>query len=255
MEMESLIFAKKKAMSQPVTPYDDRSRGKKQQVTEMFDTISKEYDGLNRVISFGIDLRWRKKVIQWVASFSPDTVLDIATGTGDLAVALCKTTASKIVGLDISPGMLAVGKQKVKDHKAENRVSMILGDGEKLPFQDAHFDAVTIAFGVRNFENLNQGLSEVYRVLKKNGALVILETSVPTNPLFKLGYFFHTRLLLPLIGRVFSKDKVAYSYLSESAAKFPFGDAFNNILQKNGFTQTKHYPQTMGVATIYVARK
>lgn len=242
-------------MSNPVTPYEDSSRGKKEQVTDMFDTISQEYDGLNRVISFGIDLRWRKKVIDWVASFTPDTVLDIATGTGDLAVALCKTTATKIVGLDISPGMLEVGKQKVNHHGVNDRVEMILGDGEKLPFDDAHFDAVTIAFGVRNFEHLDQGLSEVFRVLKPKGVLVILETSVPTNPIFKAGYFIHTRLILPVIGRIFSKDKVAYSYLSESAAKFPFGKAFNNILRKNGFTQTKHYPQTMGVATIYVAQK
>ena len=132
---------------------------------------------------------------------------------------------------------------------------MILGDGEKLPFEDQSFDAITIAFGVRNFEDLNQGLSEVFRVLKERGVLVILETSVPTHPFIKMGYFFHTRIILPLIGKIFSKDKVAYSYLSSSAAKFPFGNAFNNILKKNGFTKTTHHPQTLGVATIYVAQK
>ena len=126
-----------------------------------------------------------------------------------MAVALCQTKASKIVGLDISPGMLEVGKQKVKNHQLNNRVSMILGDGEKLPFEDQSFDAITIAFGVRNFEDLNQGLSEVFRVLKERGVLVILETSVPTNPFIKMGYFFHTRIILPLIGKIFSKDKVA----------------------------------------------
>ena len=240
--------------AEKVKPYAEEG-SKKEQVAQMFDTISKEYDGLNRVISFGIDIKWRKKVVEIVNKQQPDTILDIATGTGDLAINLAKTRASKIIGFDISPGMLEVGKKKITHKQLDHKIEMVLGDSEKMPFDDNSFDAITVAFGIRNFENLEQGLSEILRVLKPNGVFVILETSVPTKTPFKQGYKVYTNLFLPVVGKLFSKDKVAYSYLSESANSFPFGETFNNILQKNGFTQTKHYPQTMGVATIYVARK
>jgi demethylmenaquinone methyltransferase/2-methoxy-6-polyprenyl-1,4-benzoquinol methylase len=221
----------------------------------MFDTISKEYDGLNRVISFGIDIKWRKKVVEIVNKQQPDTILDIATGTGDLAINLAKTSASKIIGFDISPGMLEVGKKKITHKQLDHKIEMVLGDSEKMPFDDNSFDAITVAFGIRNFENLEQGLSEILRVLKPNGVFVILETSVPTKTPFKQGYKLYTKRILPLIGKLFSRDKVAYSYLSESASVFPFGEALNNILLKIGFINAEALPQTLGVATIYTASK
>ncbi|MFT5215884.1 MAG: demethylmenaquinone methyltransferase/2-methoxy-6-polyprenyl-1,4-benzoquinol methylase [Glaciecola sp.] len=242
-------------MSKKITPYKNSNLSKKEQVTQMFDTISKEYDSLNRVISFGIDIKWRKKVVSIVGKQNPDTILDIATGTGDLAINLAKTNASKIVGFDISPGMLEIGKQKIGQNKLNNKIEMVLGDSEKMPFTDNSFDAITVAFGVRNFENLEQGLTEILRVLKPNGTFVILETSVPAKAPYKQGYKFYTKRILPLIGKLFSRDKVAYSYLCESASVFPYGEALNNILRKIGFINAEALPQTFGVATIYTASK
>jgi demethylmenaquinone methyltransferase/2-methoxy-6-polyprenyl-1,4-benzoquinol methylase len=242
-------------MSKKITPYKNSNLSKKEQVTQMFDTISKEYDNLNRVISFGIDIKWRKKVVSIVGKQNPDTILDIATGTGDLAINLAKTNVSKIVGFDISPGMLEIGKQKIAQKKLNNKIEMVLGDSEKMPFTDNSFDAITVAFGVRNFENLEKGLTEILRVLKPNGTFVILETSVPAKTPYKQGYKFYTKRILPLIGKLFSRDKVAYSYLCESASAFPYGEALNNILRKIGFINAEALPQTFGVATIYTASK
>lgn len=253
--IEIVSLSKITFMSKKVTPYKDSDLGKKEQVTKMFDTISTNYDGLNRVISFGIDIKWRKRVVAILKNKNPDTILDIATGTGDLAINLIETGATKIVGLDISPGMLAVGQKKVTEKKLDSTIEMIVGDSEDLPFDENTFDAVTVAFGVRNFENLEIGLSEIYRVLKKGGNLVVLETSVPTKTPFKQGYNFYTKLIMPKIGRIFSKDNAAYEYLSESAAVFPHGKAFNNILEKIGFIAIENKPQTLGVASIYVATK
>ncbi|WP_298367917.1 bifunctional demethylmenaquinone methyltransferase/2-methoxy-6-polyprenyl-1,4-benzoquinol methylase UbiE [uncultured Lutibacter sp.] len=242
-------------MSEKVKPYKDSNLGKKEQVAKMFDTISKEYDGLNRVISFGIDVKWRQKVVKIVAESNPKTVLDIATGTGDLAINLAKTNASKIIGLDISKGMLEVGKQKIDKLRLNNKIEMVLADSEKIPFTDNYFDAITVAFGVRNFENLELGLSEIYRVLKPNGTFVVLETSVPTKTPYKQGYNIYTKSIMPTIGKLFSKDKSAYKYLSDSAASFPYGKAFNNILAKIGFIDIENRPQTFGVASIYIGKK
>ena len=242
-------------MAEKVNPYKNSDQSKKVQVTKMFDTISKEYDGLNRVISFGIDVKWRNKVVDLVAKTNPENILDIATGTGDLAISLATTSAKEIIGLDISDGMLEVGRQKINHKSLDQLISMVIGDSEDLPFEDNTFDAITVAFGVRNFEHLEKGLAEILRVLKPNGIFVILETSVPTNPIYKAGYKFHTKLIMPTIGKLFSKDKVAYSYLSESASVFPYGEALNNILRKIGFINVKDLPQTMGVATIYTASK
>jgi demethylmenaquinone methyltransferase/2-methoxy-6-polyprenyl-1,4-benzoquinol methylase len=242
-------------MSKNVTPYKNSTLGKKEQVTQMFDTISENYDGLNRVISFGIDVKWRKKVLQLVAQKNPKTILDIATGTGDLAILLSKTNAQKIIGLDLSAGMLEIGKKKVEEKNLQHKIEMVLGDSENIPFADNYFDAITVSFGIRNFETLEKGLSEILRVLKPNGIFVILETSVPTRFPYKQGYGFYTKYILPLIGKLFSKDNVAYGYLSESANNFPFGEKLNNILQKIGFIEVKHSPQTFGVATIYSASK
>mgnify|MGYP000996581413 FL=1 len=242
-------------MSKNITPYKESSLSKKEQVTQMFDTISGNYDGLNRVISFGIDVKWRKKVLQIVKASNPKTILDIATGTGDLAILMAETKAEKIIGLDISVGMLEVGKQKIASKKLSQKIEMMVGDSEKMPFEDNTFDAITVAFGIRNFENLEKGLAEILRVLKPNGTFVILETSNPTKFPFKQGYVFYTKNILPLIGKLFSKDNVAYVYLSESAAVFPFGEALNNILKKTGFINVVDMPQTFGVATIYSASK
>lgn len=242
-------------MSKTVKPYKDSSLGKKEQVAKMFDTISGNYDGLNRVISFGTDIKWRKKVLAMVSEKNPETILDIATGTGDLAILMTVTNAKKIVGLDISAGMLDVGRKKIEQKKLSEKIEMVLGDSENIPYENDSFDAITVAFGVRNFETLEKGLAEILRVLKPNGIFVILETSVPKKFPYKQGYSVYTKNILPLIGRLFSKDDAAYSYLSESASVFPYGEVLNNILRKVGFIDVIASPQTFGVATIYSASK
>jgi demethylmenaquinone methyltransferase / 2-methoxy-6-polyprenyl-1,4-benzoquinol methylase len=242
-------------MSENIKPYKNSELGKKEQVTQMFDTISTNYDGLNRVISLGIDVKWRKKVVQIVGENHPKQILDIATGTGDLVMMMANLNPDKIIGLDISAGMLEVGKQKINKANLSGKIDMIVGDSEEMPFEHDTFDAITVSFGVRNFANLDKGIKEIARVLKPTGVLVILETSNPTKFPFKQGYKLYTNFVLPLIGKLFSKDKIAYSYLSESANSFPFGEVFNNILRKNGFSDVKHNPVTFGVATIYTARK
>lgn len=242
-------------MPKEITPYKDSSLSKKEQVAKMFDTISGNYDNLNRVISFGIDVKWREKVLKLVAASHPERILDIATGTGDLAILLAQTDAKKIIGLDISAGMLEIGRKKIEEKKLSHIIEMVIGDSESMPFEDHYFDAITVAFGVRNFEHLEKGLAEILRVLKPGGIFVILETSVPEKTPYKQGYNFYTKNILPLIGKLFSKDDVAYGYLSESAASFPYGEALNNILRKTGFIEVKAMPQTFGVATIYSASK
>lgn len=242
-------------MSKNVTPYKDSTLSKKEQVASMFDTISGNYDNLNRVISFGIDVKWRKKVLKMVANTNPETILDIATGTGDLAILMAQTNAKQIIGLDISAGMLEVGKQKILERNLSKKIEMVLADSENMPFEDHYFDAITVAFGVRNFENLEKGLTEILRVLKPNGIFVILETSIPEKAPYKQGYTFYSKNILPIIGKLFSNDNAAYGYLSESAAAFPYGEALNNILKKIGFIDVVALPQTFGVATIYSASK
>ena len=238
-----------------VVPYKDSTQSKKSQVSEMFNGISGQYDQMNRLITFGVDLKWRKRLIQKVASTHPQRVLDVATGTGDLALAIAKETEAQVIGLDISPGMLAVGDKKIQTAHLERRVEMILGDSESIAFDDHSFDAVTVAFGVRNFEHLELGLQEIKRVLKPGGMLAILETSVPTNPIFKVGYLLHTRLMLPLISKLFATDKRAYSYLVASASSFPYNEAFTAILKKVGFSKAYYQRQTFGAACIYYATK
>ncbi|MBZ4041628.1 MULTISPECIES: bifunctional demethylmenaquinone methyltransferase/2-methoxy-6-polyprenyl-1,4-benzoquinol methylase UbiE [Flavobacterium] len=242
-------------MSEKITPYKNSTLGKKEQVAQMFDTISGNYDNLNRVISFGIDVKWRKKVLKIVSDSKPKVILDIATGTGDLAILMAQSKAEKIIGLDISAGMLEVGRKKVEEKNLSNRIELVLGDSENMPFEDNYFDAITVSFGVRNFENLEKGFAEILRVLKPNGVFVILETSVPDKTPYRQGYRFYTKNILPVIGKLFSKDNSAYGYLSESAAVFPYGEALNNILRKIGFIEVVAMPQTFGVATIYSASK
>ena len=240
------ICQQNEAMSKKVTPYKESELGKKDQIRQMFDNISENYDGLNRVISFGTDVKWRKRIVAFLKDKSPNSILDMA---------MAKTGAKKIVGLDLSPGMLEVGKNKVSNKNLQSTIEMVVGDSENLPFEDNSFDAITVAFGVRNFENLEKGLKEIYRVLKPEGHFLVLETSVPTKTPFKQGYKIYTKHIMPSIGKLFSKDRSAYTYLSESASVFPHGEAFNNILRKIGFIGVENKPQTMGVASIYVASK
>ena len=242
-------------MKKIVTPYKGSGSTKKEQVTKMFDGISKQYDVLNRVISLGIDQSWRRKVVRLAGENKPQRIIDVATGTGDLAIALKATGAKEIIGLDISPGMLSIGAEKVKKLVLDQQINMVLGDGEKLPYPDNYFDVATVAFGVRNFEALEQGLAEIFRVLRSQGSLLVLETAVPSRFPFKQGYKIYSGLLVPLIGRLFSRDQNAYQYLTDSAAVFPHGKAFNNILEKIGFIEVRDNPQTLGVASIYSATK
>ncbi len=238
-----------------VKPYKDKDSTRKEQVTEMFDNISGNYDFMNRIMTFGIDVKWRKKVVKIVAKTKPKKILDIATGTGDFAIMLAKIKPEKIVGLDISKGMLEIGKKKVKEKGLEKQIEMVLGDSENLPFENASFDAVTVGFGVRNFENLDKGLLEINRVLKPGGIFVVLETSQPDKFPFKQGFKFHSKYIIPLLGKLFSKDQSAYKYLPESAKAFPYGEAFNNILRKNKFISVTDEPLMFGSARIYTAYK
>ena len=242
-------------MSETIKPYQNSDQSKKEQVAQMFDNISGNYDGLNKIISLGTDASWKKKILQMVKLQKPTSILDIATGTGDLAILFAETSAKEIIGLDISQGMLDIGKKKIEAKKLNTKIQMVLGDGENIPYSDNYFDVITVAYGVRNFENLEKGLSEILRVLKPNGTFIILETSVPTQFPFKQGYYVYTNFIMPTIGKLFSKDQKAYTYLSNSAQNFPFGEALNNILRKIGFIDVKDVPQTMGVATIYKATK
>jgi demethylmenaquinone methyltransferase / 2-methoxy-6-polyprenyl-1,4-benzoquinol methylase len=242
-------------MSKNIKPYQDSDLAKKEQVAQMFDNISGEYDGLNKIISLGTDAAWKKKILEIVKRQNPTSILDIATGTGDLVILFAETSAKEIIGLDISQGMLDIGKKKIIANNLDAKIKMVLGDGENIPYPDDYFDTITIAYGVRNFENLEIGLKDILRVLKPNGTFLILETSVPTKFPFKQGYYVYTNFIMPTIGKLFSKDKKAYTYLSNSAQNFPFGEALNNILRKIGFIDVVAMPQTMGVATIYKASK
>ena len=227
-------------------PYKDKKSSKKTQVRQMFDGISPQYDLMNRIISGGIDIKWRKNVVSMLIEKQPEKILDVATGTGDLAIALLQTKATEIIGIDISEGMLDIGKQKVRNNQWDQKIKMQIGDSENIDYPDDYFDAATVAFGVRNFENLDKGLSEILRVLRPGGDLIILETAVPNNYLLRQFYHLYTQFIMPVIGNLFSKDKSAYQYLSDSAAAFPFGKAFNNILAKNGFIEIEDIPQTLG---------
>ena len=238
-----------------VKPYNQANKSKKEEVAEMFDNISARYDFLNHFLSLGIDKIWRRKAIKQLRSIQPKKIIDIATGTGDFAIAALKLKPEEVVGLDISAGMLDVGRKKIEAQKLSDKIEMILADSENMPFENYTFDAITVAFGVRNFETLEKGLAEILRVLKPNGIFVILETSVPEKTPYKQGYTFYSKNILPLIGKLFSKDDSAYQYLSESASVFPYGEALNNILKKIGFIDVIAMPQTFGVATIYSASK
>ncbi|WP_354507045.1 bifunctional demethylmenaquinone methyltransferase/2-methoxy-6-polyprenyl-1,4-benzoquinol methylase UbiE [Moheibacter stercoris] len=242
-------------MMSNVKPYSDSDLSKKKQVEQMFDNISDNYDLLNRILSMGIDVSWRKKVVKSVQKAKPSTILDIATGTGDLAIAMAKATDAKITGFDLSAGMLEVGRKKVSEQNLANRIEMIQGDAENMPFADHSFDVITVAFGVRNFENLSKGLDEIYRVLKPGGKFIILEFSQPESFPMKQLYAFYSKNILPKIGKQISKDQSAYTYLPDSVKAFPYGEKMKNILKSSNFVQPFDKKLTFGIASIYESLK
>lgn len=239
-----------------VTPYKHSETGKKEQVAQMFNNIAHRYDFLNHFLSIGIDKIWRKKAIACLKHEQPKLILDIATGTGDLAITANKIlNPDKIIGIDISEGMLSFGREKLKKMNLENKIELLSGDSENIPFTDNYFDAATVAFGVRNFENLDKGLSEIYRVLKPSGSLIVLEFSKPTIFPVKQLYNFYFKNILPAIGRMVSKDNRAYSYLPESVQAFPDGNDFLYHLHKAGFSKTYFKTLMFGIASIYYGKK
>jgi len=228
---------------------------KKDQVEEMFDNISPKYDLLNHLLSINIDKVWRKNVIKKIEKFQPQTILDVATGTADFAIAASRIRNTEITGIDISEGMLTIGRKKIQKRNLSNRIKLIKADSENLPFDENSFDAAIVAFGVRNFENLENGLLEIRRVLKPGGVFFVLEFSKPEKTPFKQVYRIYFNRILPTVGRLISKDKNAYAYLPESVNEFPCGEKFIAILAKVGLIKNAFYPQTFGIATIYEAHK
>ena len=236
-----------------VTPYNN-TETKKKQVTKMFDNIAGSYDFLNHTLSLGMDNIWRKIAIKKLNN-KPATILDIATGTADFAISASKYTNANITGIDISQGMLDVGVEKITKKGLSNRIQLQLADSENLPFQDNSYDAITAGFGVRNFEDLNKGLSEMYRTLKSGGKVAILEPSEPTHFPLKQFYNLYFHHILPFIGGIISKDKNAYTYLPDSVSAFPSGNDFLTELDKVGFKECKHIPLTFGIVSLYIAIK
>lgn len=236
-----------------VTPYNTDA-SKKSQVEDMFDNIAGNYDFLNRLLSLKIDVLWRKRLVKMLQEDQPKNVLDVATGTGDLAIEVHKGTSANVVGLDLSQNMLNVGIEKVKKNNLQEKISMVKGDAEKLPFDDNKFDAVTVAFGVRNFENLNKGLDELKRVVKEDGNVYILEFSKVDGFMGSL-YMFYFKNVLPRIGKLVSKDHRAYTYLPDSVNAFPSGAIMRSILYDIGFKTVSYTKLSMGIATIYKATK
>lgn len=238
-----------------VVPYKDQPTTKKEQVAQMFDNISHRYDFLNHFLSLGIDKGWRKKAVKLLKPSSPKIILDVATGTGDFALQSLELNPEKIIGVDISAGMLDVGRKKMTSRGVAHVIEMIQADSENLPFEQNKFDAVTVAFGVRNFENLVKGLAEILRVMKPGATLVVLEFSRPKRFPFKQVYSFYFKAILPKLGRWISRDKAAYDYLPESVEAFPDGQDFLQILKDVGFNQVSCKPLTFGISSIYTAKK
>ena len=242
-------------MPPTVTPYKNESLSKKEQVADMFNNIAPKYDFLNQLLSFGIHKSWRRKSVNLLKKYNPKTILDIATGTGDFAIEAMILNPEKVIGVDISAGMLKLGIEKINKLGLQNKVELKIGDSEKLPFSDNSFDAITVGFGVRNFENLEKGIQEIYRVLNPTGTLIVLEFSKPNLFPIKQLYNFYFNYITPLIGKLFSQDNSAYTYLPESVNAFPSVENFLHILRNNGFKVVKAIPLTLGIATIYFAKK
>jgi demethylmenaquinone methyltransferase/2-methoxy-6-polyprenyl-1,4-benzoquinol methylase len=238
-----------------VFPYKDETSGKKEQVARMFDSISNKYDFLNHFLSLGIDKGWRRKAINLLKPIQPKHILDVATGTGDFAIMALSLNPDSIIGIDISEGMLDIGRKKIQRKRIADKIALQSGDSENIPFEENKFDAVTVAFGVRNFENLKKGLTEIFRVIKPGGMVVVLEFSKPRKFPFKQLYNFYFKNVLPKIGRMVSKDKAAYTYLPASVEAFPDGEEFLTILTSIGFKNTACKNLTFGVSTIYTGQK
>ena len=238
-----------------LNPYIESGENKKDQVSRMFDSIAWRYDFLNHFLSFGIDRRWRRRAIHFLSQVSPETIIDVACGTGDLSIEALKLKPRKIIGVDISEGMLAKGREKLGRKSLENIITLVQGDSEALQFDDESFDAAMVAFGVRNFEDLNQGMAEMLRVLKPGGMLVVLEFSKPRSPFFKKIFNFYFFRILPLVGSLFSKDASAYSYLPDSVNVFPDRIDFLDIMRKVGFIDACFEELTMGIVCLYYGKK
>ncbi|HET8573318.1 MAG TPA: bifunctional demethylmenaquinone methyltransferase/2-methoxy-6-polyprenyl-1,4-benzoquinol methylase UbiE [Edaphocola sp.] len=239
----------------PVTPLKNSELGKKEQVQGMFDRIAGKYDFLNHFLTLGIDRGWRRKTIRSLEDIAPKQILDVATGTGDLAIAALRLHPEQVTGVDISEGMLAIGKKKITAKGLGHKIRLQSGDSEALAFPDKGFDAVTCAYGVRNFGNLNKGLSEMSRVLRPGGKIAILEFSMPSKFPVKQLYLFYFNHILPFLGKMVSKDQTAYTYLPESVAAFPEGKAFCTLLAQNGFTAIKERRLAFGITSLYIAIK
>jgi demethylmenaquinone methyltransferase/2-methoxy-6-polyprenyl-1,4-benzoquinol methylase len=238
-----------------VTPYKDQTTSKKEQVTHMFDAIAPKYDLINQLLSMGIHKGWRKKSIQLLQAQQPKMILDVATGTADFAIEAMKLKPERVIGIDISAGMLKLGQEKINKLQLQNKIELKLADSESLPFSDNSFDAITVGFGVRNFEHLEQGIRDMRRVLRPGGTLVILEFSKPRMFPIKQLYKFYFRYITPFIGKIFSKDNSAYTYLPESVNAFPDGVDFLNVLTKAGLKDVKAISLSFGIASIYVSKK
>ena len=242
-------------MGTKITPYKNKKENKKAQVAKMFDNIAARYDFLNHFLSLGIDILWRKRAVREIGKISPKRILDIATGTGDLAVEASVLEPTKIIGIDISEGMLDVGRKKMIANGLDSIIELQFGDSENLPFDDNSFDAVTAGFGVRNFEDLPKGLSEMCRVMNEGGKLAVLEPTEPTTFPFKQLYSLYFKWALPFVGKLISKDNSAYNYLPKSVAAFPSGQAFLKELEIAGFRHPQHIKLTFGIAALYIATK
>lgn len=241
--------------AEKITPYG-KKESKTEQVREMFDSIAPAYDFMNRAMTFGIDKIWRRKAVAKLKEYAITSILDVATGTGDLAMLLFrKLKPERIVGIDLSEGMLSIAKEKAKAAGVDRNISYETGDCLALKYADGEFNAVTVAYGVRNFEHLEQGYAEMHRVLAKGGVLCVIELSTPRNPLIFALYRFYTRVLIPVAGRIVSKDTRAYSYLPESIAAVPQGEEMLGIMRRAGFSNCRHYPLTFGTCTIYIGEK
>ena len=238
-----------------VKPYGDANKSKKEEVAQMFDNISAKYDFLNHFLSLGIDKIWRKKAVNMLREINPTKILDIATGTGDFAIESLSLKPDEVIGVDISEGMLQKGREKMVKRKVDHIVSMRSGDSEDLPFEDNYFDAITVGFGVRNFQNLEIGLAEMLRVVRPGGKLIILEFSKPKRFPVKQYYAFHSKYIIPFFGKTISKDASAYSYLPESVAAFPEGKDFEDILSKLGYQNVGSQLVAGGIASIYFGTK
>jgi demethylmenaquinone methyltransferase / 2-methoxy-6-polyprenyl-1,4-benzoquinol methylase len=238
-----------------IVPYKGLEIGKKEQVAQMFDNISGKYDFLNHFFSLGIDILWRKKAIGLLKKYNPKTILDVASGTADFAIEALALKPEKIVGVDISEGMLAIGETKIKAIKKENIIQLKVADSENLPFESNTFDAVIVSFGVRNFDNLLAGLTDMCRVTQAGGVCLVLEFSRPKSFPMKQIFSFYFKNIMPTIGKLVSKDSSAYTYLPESVKAFPDGTDFLEIFQKAGFKNTKCIPLTFGISSIYIGEK